>query len=556
MNKLLLGVFSFIVLNTATRAQAPNITYTTPQTYTYGNAITQLSPTNTGGAVPNNLYGKLTLLAGGQSGSVNGTGTNAGFNNLLGIAVDKNNNIYVADQGSNLIRKVTPGGVVTTFAGSGNATFADGTGTAASFNTPSGLVFDATGNLFVADRYNNRIRKITPEGVVSTFAGSGSTGNSNGTGAAASFWLPCGITIDASGNLFVADQVNNMIRKITPAAVVTTFAGSGQIGLQNGTGTSASFYYPTGVIFDANNNLYVADNLNNTIRKITPAGVVTTFAGNGYTGSADGTGNMASFNQTTGVASDPFGNIYVADQYNNRIRKISPAGEVSTIPVILTGATGLSRPSALVYLNGKLFISNQGDNTIRVLNLDGFTINKPLPEGLLFDATSGIITGTPTALSPATDYLITAINESGLGSTSINISVIISALPPVITSFAPSSSIVGNTLAINGTNLLGATAVSIGGKTVTKFRLASPSQIAATIPQGATTGNVSVTNQYGTATLTGFSILSAPAISYNTPQTLTTGVAAAPVTVTNNGGPVPAKFYADSVRVAGGCSAG
>ena len=273
----------------------------------------------------------VTWLAGNATqGSANGTGTSATFNYPTGVTADAAGNVYVADYGNNLIRKITSAGVVTTFAGSGNQALTDGTGTSASFFFPYGVAADAAGNVYVADYGTNAIRKITVAGVVTTLAGSGASGSANGTGAAASFRGPSSVAVDAAGNIYVADLHNHLIRKITTAGVVTTLAGSGTAGSTDGTGTSASFNYPSGVAVDAAGNIYVADSGNNLIRKITSLGVVTTFAGNGTAGSANGTGTSASFNNPAGVAVDATGNLYVADYLNNLIRKITAAGVVTT----------------------------------------------------------------------------------------------------------------------------------------------------------------------------------------------------------------------------------
>jgi serine/threonine-protein kinase len=177
--------------------------------------------------------------------------------------------VYVADQDNFRIRKITPAGVVSTFAGSSVAGFANGTGTAASFSPLTGLALDVSGNVYVADYGNHSIRKITPAGVVSTLAGSGSQGSSDGTGTAASFNYPTRVVVDGSGNVYVADRTNNLIRKITPTGVVITLAGSGSVGSANGMGIAASFNGPSGVAIDGSGNLYVADTYNNRIRKIT-----------------------------------------------------------------------------------------------------------------------------------------------------------------------------------------------------------------------------------------------------------------------------------------------
>ena len=264
----------------------------------------------------------MTTLAGsGAPGSANGTGTAASFNRPQGAAVDGSGNVYVADTGNNLIRKIAPGGVVTTLAGSGAPGNTNGTGTAALFNQPVGIAVDSSGNVYVGDSHSDLIREITPGGVVTTLAGSGSSGSANGTGTAASFNNPFGVAVDSSGNVYVADNWNNQIRKIT-GGVVTTLAGSGAPGSTNGTGTSASFKNPNGIAVDSNGNVYVADWGNNLIREITSGGVVTTLAGSGTAGSANGKETSASFYGPAGVAVDSSGNVYIGDSQNDLIREI------------------------------------------------------------------------------------------------------------------------------------------------------------------------------------------------------------------------------------------
>jgi len=230
---------------------------------------------------------------------------------------------------------------VTTLAGqAGHSGGGDGTGTAALFSGPADVAVDTSGNLYVADTNNDTIRKITPAGVVTTVAGTaGSAGSADGTGAAARFNRPAGIAVDSSGNVYVADTNNNTIRAITPAGVVTTLAGqAGASGSADGTGAAARFNGPSGLAVDAAGNLWVADTLNHTLRKITPAGVVTTGAGTaGVSGSADGTGAAARFFGPQGLAADGAGNLYVADTNNHTIRQVVLAtGTVTT----LAGAAG------------------------------------------------------------------------------------------------------------------------------------------------------------------------------------------------------------------------
>jgi sugar lactone lactonase YvrE len=257
----------------------------------------------------------------GMQGFADGTGTDASFRETSGIAVDANGNVFVADKRNNKIRKITPAGVVSTFAIA---------------TSPAGITLDAAGNVYFTEFDTGIIKKATPAGVVSIIAGSGSTGSANGVGAAASFNEPSGIAVDATGNLYVADQLNCLIRKITPAGLVTTFAGIGANNLTNtppvnGLGATATFVFPTDIAIDASGNLYVADRDDSMIRKITPGGIVSTLAGSYNSGSADGLGAAAGFFMPSGVCVDATGNVYVADQNNGEIRKITPAGMVTTI---------------------------------------------------------------------------------------------------------------------------------------------------------------------------------------------------------------------------------
>src|SRR5204863_5495770 len=271
----------------------------------------------------------------GNDGSANGTGSTARFSVPTALAVDSANNIYVADTSNSTIRKITPARVVSTFAGlAGSTGSANGTGGTARFNFPSGVAVDraGTGNIYVGDTSNFTIRQITPAGVVTTLAGSpGMKGGANGTGSAARFVLPEGMAVDSAGNIYVADTDASTIRKITPGGVVSTFAGSfTKAGPQNGTVSAARFNLPTDVAVDSSNNLYVADTNNCTIRKITPAAVVTTLAGLASPGHNNGIGSAARFDFPQGVAVDTTGKIYVADSVESAIRKITPTAAVST----------------------------------------------------------------------------------------------------------------------------------------------------------------------------------------------------------------------------------
>jgi hypothetical protein len=270
-----------------------------------------------------------STFAGGQYGFADGTGTNAQFSLYLGLTADGAGNLYVADAGNNEIRKVTSAGVVRTLAGlAANSGSSDGTGNAAQFYLPMGLAVDSAGNIYVADTGNNTIRTITSGGVVSTLAGlAGSAGYNNGAGNYARFFGPAGLAVDGGGNLYVAEGGNSTIRMITPAGVVSAIAGVPQtFGNKDGPGDEAMFWGPLTVALNSAGELFVADPGNNTIRKIIPTATnwfVTTIAGDGQPGSNDGTNRGARFSYPTGIVLDGAGDAYVADNGNGAIRKLT-----------------------------------------------------------------------------------------------------------------------------------------------------------------------------------------------------------------------------------------
>jgi len=314
-----------------------------------------------------------TLAGSGTAGSKDGDGDAAQFDNPRGVAVDSLGNIYVADERNNLIRKISPERVVSTFAGSGTPGSENGTGRDAQFNNPSGVAVDTSGNIYVADSGNHQIRKITPGRVVSTIAGSGTEGSANGAGTAAQFREPAGVAVDTSGNIYVADARNHQIRKISPEKVVSTLAGSGTAGSVDEAGERAGFDWPTGVAVDTLGNIYVAGNIGHRIRKITPAGEVSTLAG-GAEGFADRTGTKAQFDNPKSVAVDTLGNIYVADSDNLRIRKITPEGVVSTLAGSETAGSKNGAGRAAQFNNptgvavdtlGNIYVADRNNNRIR-----------------------------------------------------------------------------------------------------------------------------------------------------------------------------------------------
>lgn len=335
--------------------------------------------------------GVVTTLAGLSSsrGAVDDTGTAARFNEPVGIAVDVDNNVFVSDAASHTIRKITPAGTVSTFAGlAGSAGSQNGTGSAARFHTPFGLAVDASRNVFVADALNHSIRKITPLQAVTTFAGT------NGE-----FLYPGYVALDSAGNTYVSDD-NHLIRKIASDGTVTTLAGqSGVAGSQDGTGTGAAFHYPSGLAVDGAGNVYVADSANHTIRKITSAGVVTTLAGMaGFPGIADGTGTAARFNRPTGLAIDGAGNLFVTDAYSDRVRMVTAAGVVTTL------TTGLFDANPAARLQEPYGIAIDGAGNLYVTDRYNHAIRKGSPalsDVATIDATTGYV-GSARQLSTTT----------------------------------------------------------------------------------------------------------------------------------------------------------
>lgn len=311
----------------------------------------------------------------------------ASFKGPMSIAADGAGNLYVADTYNNTIRKIAPPGVVTTLAGvAGNVGYFDGAGAAASFDLPYGAATDRAGNIYVADTWNNIVRKITPAGVVKTLAGGApEIGHADGMGAAARFRGPSGVAADGKGNIYVADTANNAIRKITPAGLVTTLAGApGVSGHADGTGAAARFVHPRAVATDRAGNVYVADIHDNTIRKITPAGAVSTLAGAaGQTGYADGAGAAARFHFPSGIAADGAGNVYVADTANNVIRKISRKGVVTTLagsPGQIGHADGMGAAASFFGPHG---VATDKAGNVYVADTGNSTVRKITPAGMV-----------------------------------------------------------------------------------------------------------------------------------------------------------------------------
>jgi sugar lactone lactonase YvrE len=340
----------------------------------------------------------INTVAGGGAGD-GGPATSANLNDPASLALDASGNLYIADLGNVRIRKVDAAlGIITTVAGNGVFGFAGdgGAATSASLNSPAGVALDASGNLYIAEYANHRIRKVdAATGIITTVAGNGINTFAGDGGAATSASLshPNGVALDASGNLYIADYGNSRIRKVAAATgIITTVTGNGVFGFagDGGAATSASLYFPTGVALDASGNLYIADPRTQRIRKVDAAsGIITTVAGNGVLGFAGDGGPATSANlaSPSGVALDASGNLYIADIGNERIRKVDAASGIITTAAgsgvlgfagddgAATSASLASPWGVALDASGNLYIADYFNHRIRKV-----------------DATTGIIT--------------------------------------------------------------------------------------------------------------------------------------------------------------------
>jgi sugar lactone lactonase YvrE len=345
-----------------------------------------------------------------------GLAISASMNYPAGVAVDPLGNLYIADSYNDRVRKVSSG-IISTAAGNGTVEYSGdgGQATQAGIFLPFGVAVDGSANLYIADTDDARIRKVTPSGIISTFAGNGIFGYSGDGGQAtsAALDLPVGAAVDASGNLYIADNKNNRIRKVAPGGEITTVAGNGTAGFSGdgGAAISAELYLPTGVAVDASNNLFIADSGNDRVRKVTTDGKINTIAGNGSFGySGDGgLATSAELNLNSGAAYDSLtvdtaGNLYIADYFNNRVRRVTPGGFISTVAGDgysgYFGDGGLATNASLdlpagVTLDGAgdLLIADTFNQRIRAVLVSAPSVTVS-PQQLQFTAPSS---GAPTA---------------------------------------------------------------------------------------------------------------------------------------------------------------
>jgi uncharacterized protein (TIGR03437 family) len=431
----------------------------------------------------------ITTVAGNGNYGFSGDGgpaTSASLNSPYDVAVDAFGNLYIADTFNSRIRKVSASGIITTVAGNGNNDFSGdgGQATFASLGRPEGVAVDASGNLFIADTENNRIRKVSPNGVITTVAGNGNYGFSGdgGPAASASLDFPKGVVVDAFGNLFTADSLNWRVRKVSANGVITTVAGGGTASPGNGGPATSASLTPLGVAVDVSGNLFIVGS-DYRVWKVSPSGIITTVAGNGLGGfSGDGgPATSATLSTSGGIAVDASGNLFIGDTFNLRVRKVSTSGIITTVAGGGTNGLGDDGPATAAFVDGpyglgldasgNLFIA-EGDGRIReVLELGSTTLPAP------------------------------SITAGGIVPADSTVSTIRSA---------EWVSIFGSTLAASAATWNGDFPTSLGGTSVTingkaaYLSFVSPTQINLQAPNDTATGSVPVvvTTAGGTATST------------------------------------------------------
>lgn len=401
------------------------INYPVTNTFTVNQAITTIKPSNLSGSIPKFIYSTATTIAGdGTYGSKDDDALKASFKYPLSSAIDAAGNIYVADAGSNSIRKISAGGVVTTFAGSTNGSkgAVNAKGTGARFNYPTGIAVDASGNVYVADQSNNMIRKITPDGTVSTLAGNVNSGSVDGKGSNARFTQPYGLVIDNAGNLLVADTYNNKIRKIAPDGTVTTIIGTGAPGSFNGDALTSTLNIPKGIAVDKAGNIYITEEGNNLVRKVTAS-----------------SNSLSNFTllpfKPVGITVDNQSNVYVSSADIFTIYKYRPNGKMENSDLPFSGSNfkgSTNGTDTLTRYNGSMglfydgknhiIVSDPGSYLVRKVAVNGYRVNPRLPSGLKLDSV-GYISGRPAAVASEKTYVITAFNNSGYGTATTKIAV-------------------------------------------------------------------------------------------------------------------------------------
>ncbi|HVS90817.1 MAG TPA: T9SS type A sorting domain-containing protein [Mucilaginibacter sp.] len=468
--------FAILLFSAKLYAQAPIISYSTPQTFFVGKAITPLIPTNTGGSVPANVYGAVTVIAGNSPtmSPKDGIGTLASFTYPSYLSIDTSGNIYVCD--NFLLRKITPSTVVSTL--DLNGIFVSNPPASSAFQT-SDMTIDRAGNMYINPALTNIIKKIAPGGTISSYGGN------------TTFVGIDGMITDKTGNLYIC-EASGAIRKITPLGVVTTL--------------SSSLGNPSAMTIDSAGNLFVINNnAGMPILTITPQGLVSA--------------KQFAFNPAylAGMTVDINNNIYLGINSSSvskpsSVIRLMPANDTSMVTTKLKPLLG----GMVIDKQGNLIVAESTTALIKKVNLTGYTIDHALPAGLTFDSATGIISGASTVVSPVRTYKITAYNAFGSNSYSINIAVIPATTS--ITSLNPTAAITGGTVTIKGYKFTGATSVSFGGTPAQSFTVSTDTVITAKVGTGAS-GVVSVTTPSGNASINGFVFVPMPTVAANGPLT-------------------------------------
>ena len=470
---------------------------------------------------------QVTTVAGsaGASGFVDGIGSIARFNEPHAVACDPNGNVFIADRLNHRIRKVNASGIVSTYAGTGVVGGTDGPALSSTFNEPWGIACDAIGNVYVVDTKNYKIRKIDSGGMVTTLAGSGVFGTTNGAAALARFGFPAGIAVTSNGNtIYVSDYNTHTIRKIENGQV-STMAGTVFVsGMNDGTGATATFNHPYGLCMTSTGDVLIADEWNSVIRKMNPLGVVTTVAGSGILGSVDGPAMSAQFKFPAGICTDGMGNIFIADVLNHTIRKLNAAGVVSTYAGLAGNIGDVNGNAALARFNNPTGVCFNtidqgvyvGDNTNQLLrkitNVSSTTLslslvgattrcfgdsivfqispsnlsNYKMKENAVVVGSSSTSTITVSNLSAGTHTLFaTAID--GMGATAISTNISITILPPFVPTISSN----------NGTTICNGAALILTAQLGSNYVWSSGANTKSIVVNTAGTYQVSVTNASG-----------------------------------------------------------
>ena len=428
--------------------------------------------------------GAISTVAGGGPIGDGGPATAAQLYSPRGVAADGAGNLYIADSFNNRIRKVDAAGVISTVAGDGTEGYGgdSGAAVAAQLRSPRGVAADGAGNLYIADYWNERIRKVDSAGVITTVAGDGTSGYSGDGGAAVAAQLtsPRGVAVDGAGNLYIADYWSNRIRKVDSAGVITTVAGDGTRGFggDGGPATAAQLYRPSRVAVDGAGNLYIADTFNNRIRKVDAAGVITTVAGDGTRGFGGdgGAATAAQLSNPQGVAPDGAGNLYIADLGNDRIRKVDAAGVISTVAGDGTeGYGGDGGPAATAQLDTPYGVALDGVGNLYIADSGNDRIRRLTPPAMPTPRISagGVVlaSGTPLVNRISPNAIISVFGQDFAGTRTLN---------PVIDA--------DGGIAVN----LAATCLEIGGKRAPLFYV-GPTQINAQVPHDLAPGEAALT---------------------------------------------------------------